>query len=204
MNSRSIGVVDYGSGNLRSVCKALEAAGARTVLVSDPAQMPSLDAVVVPGVGAFGDCAANLKAAGLWDPLREWIRAGRPYLGICLGYQLLFETSEESPGVEGLGVLPGTVVRFQAPDLKVPHMGWNTLSDMNGPLFQGLPDATSFYFVHSYYPVPGDTALISSTCEYGGKFAASISRGALHATQFHPEKSQAAGLAVLGNFLSTL
>ncbi len=200
----SIGVVDYGSGNLRSVCKALEASGASATLVSDASQLSALDAVVVPGVGAFGDCAANLQATGLWEPLREWIKAGRPYLGICLGYQLLFESSEESPGVDGLGVLPGTVIRFSDAGLKVPHMGWNSLSNLKGPLFQGLPEETSFYFVHSFFPVPTDATLASSTCDYGQPFAASISVGPLHATQFHPEKSQAAGLAVLRNFLSTL
>ena len=204
MKSNRIGVVDYGSGNLRSVCKAFEASGASTVLVSGASQMNGLDAVVVPGVGSFGDCAANLRATGLWDPLREWIAAGRPYFGICLGYQLLFESSEESPGVTGLGVFPGKVVRFTDRGLKVPHMGWNSVSNLKGPLFDGLPEETSFYFVHSFYPVPADPSLASSTCEYGCRFAASISRGALHATQFHPEKSQAAGLAVLRNFLSTL
>ena len=204
MRSRSIGVVDYGSGNLRSVRKALEASGASTSLVSGASQLPDLDAVVVPGVGSFGDCAANLQGTGLWKPLREWISSGRPYLGICLGYQLLFESSEESPGVNGLGVLPGRVVRFSDAGLKVPHMGWNSLSNLKGPLFQGLPDETAFYFVHSFFPAPADATLVSSTCEYGIRFAASVSRGPLHATQFHPEKSQAAGLAVLRNFLSTL
>lgn len=196
--------MDYGSGNLRSVCKALEASGASAALVSDASQLAGLDAVVVPGVGSFGDCAANLQATGLWEPLREWIKAGRPYLGICLGYQLLFESSEESPGVSGLGVLPGTVIRFSEAGLKVPHMGWNSLSNLKGPLFRGLPEETSFYFVHSFFPVPTDATLASSTCDYGQRFAASISVGPLHATQFHPEKSQAAGLAVLRNFLSTL
>ena len=204
MSSSSIGVVDYGSGNLRSVCKALEASGASASLVSEASQLAGLDAVVVPGVGSFGDCAANLQATGLWGPLREWVNAGRPYLGICLGYQLLFESSEESPGVSGLGVLPGTVIRFSEAGLKVPHMGWNSLINLKGPLFQGLPEETAFYFVHSFYPVPTDASLASSRCDYGGRFASSISRGPLHATQFHPEKSQTAGLAVLRNFLSTL
>ena len=204
MKSRSIGVVDYGSGNLRSVCKALESSGASATLVSEATGLAGFDAVVVPGVGSFGDCAANLQATGLREPLCEWIQADRPYLGICLGYQLLFESSEESPGVRGLGVLPGTVIRFSGPGLKVPHMGWNSLSNLKGPLFESLPEETAFYFVHSFFPVPADPSLASSTCEYGGRFAASISRGALHATQFHPEKSQAAGLAVLRNFLSTL
>ncbi len=226
MSARSVGVVDYGSGNLRSVSKALEAAGARTGLISKPAELEAVDAVVVPGVGAFGDCASNLRATGLWDPLKEWIGVGRPYLGICLGYQLLFESSEESPGVAGLGVIPGRVVRFsgdglnpdqaiphaeaQSPQektvcgLKVPHMGWNTLTGLRGPLYRGLPEGVSVYFVHSFYPVPEEASLVSATCEYGVRFAAGISRGALHATQFHPEKSQAAGLAILRNFLSTL
>lgn len=204
MRPCAIGVVDYGSGNLRSVCKALEASGAAASLVAGASQLANLDAVVVPGVGSFGDCAANLRATGLWGPLQDWIRSDRPYLGICLGYQLLFESSEESPGVEGLGVLPGTVVRFSNTRLKVPHMGWNSLSAMRGPLFQGLPEDTSFYFVHSYFPVPADPSLAASLCDYGGTFAASVSRGALHATQFHPEKSQAAGLAVLRNFLTSL
>jgi len=200
----NVGVVDYGSGNLRSVSKALEAAGATVELVTDFPQMDRLDAVVVPGVGAFGDCARNLRASGLWDPLLEWLRAGRPYLGICLGYQLLFESSEESPGVRGLGYLPGRVVRFTAPGLKIPHMGWNTLSGESGPLYPGRAGASSFYFVHSYYPVPTEDDSISARCEYGETFAASISRGPVHATQFHPEKSQAAGLALLKNFLNSI
>lgn len=166
--------------------------------------MEPLDALVVPGVGSFGDCAANLRAAGLWEPVRAWAAAGRPYLGICLGYQLLFESSEESPGVPGLGVLAGRVVRFPAGPLKVPHMGWNPLRDLRGPLYEGLPDGTPMYFVHSFYPAPADAGLVSAWCDYGGRFAASVSTGALHATQFHPEKSQAAGLAVLRNFQKTI
>lgn len=204
MSKKSIGVVDYGSGNLRSVCKAFEAAGADVRLVTSVSQLEALDAVVVPGVGAFGDCAANLRGTGLWDPLRDWINAGRPYLGICLGYQLLFESSEESPGVEGLGILPGRVVRFSSETLKVPHMGWNTIGSLRGPLYIGLPEQTAMYFVHSFYPAPDDPKLVSAICEYGSPFAASVSRGTLHATQFHPEKSQAAGLAVLRNFVSAL
>jgi glutamine amidotransferase len=199
-----VGVVDYGSGNLRSVCKALEAAGAEVSLVTSAAMLDPLAAVVVPGVGAFGDCARNLRETGLWDPLKDWLRAGRPYLGICLGYQLLFESSEESPGVEGLGILPGKVVRFPAGTLKVPHMGWNTLDNARGPLYMGLETAPSFYFVHSFYPVPADPGIVSATCAYGENFAASVSAGSLHATQYHPEKSQAAGLALLKNFLTSI
>jgi glutamine amidotransferase len=202
--SKSIGVVDYGSGNLRSVSKALEAVGASVALVTSSAQLDPLDAVVVPGVGAFGDCAQNLRKSGLWEPLIEWLQAGRPYLGICLGYQLLFESSEESPGCKGLGVLPGRVVRFQGNRLKVPHIGWNVLLDMRGPMFKTLSPAPYFYFVHSYFPVPADDAIVSARCEYGGTFAASVSNGSLHATQFHPEKSQSAGLTLLENFLDTL
>jgi glutamine amidotransferase len=166
--------------------------------------MSTLDAIVVPGVGAFAHCAENLRATGLWEPVRDWAASGKPYLGICLGYQLLFESSEESPGVEGLGVLRGRVVRFAPGDLKVPHMGWNSLSHPRGPLYSGFPPRASMYFVHSYHPVPADEEIISARCDYGVTFAASVSRGLLHAVQFHPEKSQAAGLALLHNFLSTL
>jgi imidazole glycerol-phosphate synthase subunit HisH len=202
--SRSIGVVDYGSGNLRSVCKALEAVGACVTLVTKAPQLDALDAVVVPGVGAFGDCAQNLRKSGLWEPLKEWLQAERPYLGICLGYQLLFESSEESPGHKGLGILPGRVVRFAGSGLKIPHIGWNTLLGAQGPIYNTLPASPYFYFVHSYFPVPADDRLVSARCEYGGIFAASVSRNGLHATQFHPEKSQTAGLALLKNFLETL
>jgi glutamine amidotransferase len=204
VSGKKLGVIDYGSGNLRSVCKALEAAGSFPCLVTEPSGLAGLDAIVVPGVGAFAHCAENLRATGLWNPVREWALSGRPYLGICLGYQLLFESSEESPGVEGLGVLKGRVVRFPDAGLKVPHMGWNTLSKTSGPLYNGLSDDVSMYFVHSYYPVPADSSLVSSWSDYGISFAAGVSSGALHAVQFHPEKSQSAGLALLRNFLSTL
>lgn len=204
MSGKKIGVIDYGSGNLRSVCKALEAAGSTPALVTDPSGLASLDAIVVPGVGAFAHCAENLHATGLWHPVREWALAGGPYLGICLGYQLLFESSEESPGVKGLGILKGRVERFPEAALKVPHMGWNTLSKTSGPLYNGIPGDVSMYFVHSYYPVPADSSLVSASSDYGVSFAAGVSSGSLHAVQFHPEKSQSAGLALLRNFLSTL
>ena len=152
--SKSIGVVDYGRGNLRSVCKALEAVGASVSLVTEAAQLDRFDAIVVPGVGAFGDCAENLRASGLWEPLREWLQAGRPYLGICLGYQLLFESSEESPGSKGLGFLPGRVVRFRGDNLKIPHIGWNRLRETRSPIYKSLAMDPYFYFVHSYFPVP--------------------------------------------------
>lgn len=161
---------------------------------------------MVPGVGAFGDCARNLRATGLWEPLREWIAADRPYLGICLGYQLLFESSEETPGVEGLGALAGTVRRFPSAGLKVPHIGWNSLR-LREPvdrLYAGLPADPSVYFVHSFHPVPADDSIVSATCEYGAPFAASVTRGNLSAAQFHPEKSQRNGLAILRNFVQSL
>jgi imidazole glycerol phosphate synthase, glutamine amidotransferase subunit len=202
----TLGVVDYGSGNLRSVCKALEAVGARVHLFSSPEDLERIDAVVVPGVGAFGDCARNLRATGLWEPLREWIAADRPYLGICLGYQLLFESSEETPGVEGLGALAGTVRRFPNDGLKVPHIGWNRLR-LREPvdrLYTGLPEDPSVYFVHSFHPVPADDSIVSATCEYGAPFAASVTRGNLSAVQFHPEKSQRNGLAILRNFVASV
>ena len=202
--SKSIGVVDYGSGNLRSVCKALEAVGASVSLVTQAAQLDRSDAVVVPGVGAFGDCADNLRACGLWAPLRDWLQTGRPYFGICLGYQLLFESSEESPERKGLGFLPGRVVRFRGDKLKIPHIGWNRLRETRGPIYKSLSADPYFYFVHSYFPVPADDDIVSARCEYGGSFAASISNGTLHGTQFHPEKSQSSGLTLLKNFLETL
>lgn len=201
---KPVALVDYGSGNLRSVAKALEACGTRVVLAQNATAFDSAKAVVVPGVGSFGDCAANLRASGMWEPIREWLAAGLPYLGICLGYQLLFESSEESPGASGFGVLPGKVVRFAQRSLKVPHMGWNQALRTRGPLFSTTPADPWFYFVHSYYPVPSEESDVSAWCEYGNPFAASVSRNGLHATQFHPEKSQSAGLEVLRGFLASL
>ena len=202
-----LGLVDYGSGNLRSVQRALEHAGGDCILVHKPADAADCAALVVPGVGSFGDCARQLREAGLWDFLREWIAAERPYLGICLGYQLLFESSEESPGVEGLGALMGKVVHFPKDSgLKIPHMGWNQLH-INAPsdrLMKGFTQTPDFYFVHSYYPVPEDPSVITSTCHYGVEFAASVTKGKLSAVQFHPEKSQSLGLTMLRNFITSL
>lgn len=205
--STLLGLVDYGSGNLRSVQRALEHAGGTCVLAHTPAEAAKCDALVVPGVGSFGDCARQLREAGLWDFLREWLAADRPYLGICLGYQLLFESSEESPGVEGLGALKGKVVHFpKAAGLKIPHMGWNQLhiTAPSDRLMKGFGENPDFYFVHSYYPVPEDSSVITSTCDYGVEFASSVSRGNLSAVQFHPEKSQALGLSMLRNFITSL
>ncbi len=205
--SPKIGLVDYGSGNLRSVQRALEHAGADCAAVHSPAEAEGCAALVVPGVGSFGDCARQLREAGLWDFIKEWIAADRPYLGICLGYQLLFESSEESPGVEGFGALGGKVVHFpKESGLKIPHMGWNQLHITKGsdPLMAGLGENPDFYFVHSYYPVPSDTSVVTSTCNYGVEFAASVTRGNLSAVQFHPEKSQTLGLAMLRNFIDSM
>ena len=206
-SKRVLGLVDYGRGNLRSVQRAIEHAGVDCIHVCKPADASGCDALVVPGVGSFGDCARQLREAGLWDFLKEWIAAGRPYLGICLGYQLLFESSEESPGVEGLGALKGKVVHFpKEAGLKIPHMGWNQLhiTAPSDRLMTGLWENPDFYFVHSYYPVPEDAAVITSTCNYGVEFAASVTKGNLSAVQFHPEKSQALGLAMLRNFIASM
>jgi len=202
-----LGLVDYGSGNLRSVQRAIEHAGAQCIHVLKEADTSGCSALVVPGVGSFGDCARQLREAGLWEVIREWIGAGRPYLGICLGYQLLFESSEESPGVAGLGALRGKVVHFsKGGGLKIPHMGWNQLHvrKPSDRLMTGLPENPDFYFVHSYYPVPQDEEVITSTCNYGVEFAASVTKGSLSAVQFHPEKSQGLGLAMLRNFMDSL
>lgn len=202
-----LGLVDYGSGNLRSVQRAIEAAGGVCVLIHTPADAASCAALVVPGVGSFGDCARQLREAGLWGFIKKWIAADRPYLGICLGYQLLFESSEESPDIEGLGVLKGTVVHFPKDGgLKIPHMGWNQLKihSSSDRLLQGLGEYPDFYFVHSYYPVPEDASLITTTCDYGVSFAASVTKGNLSAVQFHPEKSQELGLLMLRNFITSL
>ena len=207
VDSPTIGIVDYGSGNLRSVHRAVEHAGGLCSLVHSPSDAERCKALVVPGVGSFGDCASQLKQIGLWDYLGRWISDDRPYLGICLGYQLLFDSSEESPGVGGFGILAGKAVHFpRVSGLKIPHMGWNQLHITNpsDPLMTGLGVNPDFYFVHSYYPVPEEKGVITSTCDYGLEFAASITRGNLSAVQFHPEKSQEIGLRMLRNFIASI
>jgi len=199
-----IAVIDYEMGNLRSVQKALERVGASVVVTRDPAVIAGAEAAVLPGVGAFGACMHNLGRHGLIEPVRDFIASGRPFLGICLGMQLLFEESEEFGPIAGLGILPGRVVRF-APDpaglRKVPHMGWNALAiRRHAPQLEGLDDGTQVYFVHSYYPVPEDDGVIATTTDYGGAFASSVRRDNVFACQFHPEKSQTAGLRLLANF----
>ena len=203
MQDPLLGLIDYGSGNLRSVGKALAKTGARVELLVSPERLDEVDAVVLPGVGAFGDCADQLHARGLWEPLAAWLRAERPFLGICLGYQLLFESSEETPGVAGFGRFAGAVRRFRSPGLKVPQIGWNSL-DFRQPgarLWRGLENGAHVYFVHSYHPTPSDPDVVAATTDYGGPFAAAVEQGSTMGVQFHPEKSQAAGLTMLGNFV---
>jgi glutamine amidotransferase len=201
-----IGIIDYGSGNLRSVSKALQREGADVSLVGSPQQMEGIRAVVLPGVGAFGDCVRNLRERGLWEPLRLWLESGRHFLGICLGYQLLFETSEETPGAEGFGFFSGKVRRFQPNGLKVPHMGWNDLrlTAPADPLWRGVPDDPFVFFVHSYFPAPAEESIVTSHATYGETFAASVTRGNVSAVQFHPEKSQDVGLTILRNFVASV
>jgi glutamine amidotransferase len=202
-----VAVVDVGSGNLRSVGKALESVGADAHVTGDPDEVRAADKVVVPGQGAFGACLAGLERDGgaLREAVMETIRGGKPYLGLCVGMQLLFDESEESPGAKGLGVFPGSVVRFRiAAPLKVPHMGWNDCHPgrARSRLLAGLDDGTSFYFVHSYYAAPRDADVVALEAEHGVRFCAAVARDNVFATQFHPEKSQAAGLRLLGNFVA--
>ena len=199
-----IAVVDSGSGNLRSVEKAIAHVGGKPVLTSDPDRIRRADRVVVPGQGAFGQMVGALRERGLEDAIRDVIALGRPYLGICLGLQVLFDRSEEQGPVDGLGFVGGEVVKFRPDDpaLKVPHMGWNRVHRAGGrePLLDGIPDGAYFYFVHSYYCVPRDASVTALTCDYGVEFAAAVRKDNLFACQFHPEKSQAVGLRLLKNF----
>ncbi len=201
-----LGLIDYGSGNLRSVTKALESVWSEIQRISTGPIPQDLDALVLPGVGSFGDSVNQLHRRQLFDPIRSWLEAGKPFLGICLGYQLLFEHSEESPDIRGLGVLAGEVRRFTDPKMKVPQIGWNTVhwSAQTLQQFPELPADPFVYFVHSYYPVPGDSKVVAGTTDYGGRFASAIARDGLFATQFHPEKSQTAGLKILETFVRSL
>lgn len=209
-----VAIVDAGSGNLRSVAKALDRVGGRPMVTGDPDQVRRADRVVVPGQGAFGAFAQAMRARALEQPLREVIAAGRPFLGICLGLQVLFDESEEQGPVAGLGILPGRVLRFRpsTPAHKVPHMGWNQVwragapaasAAPGDPMLAGIPDGAHFYFVHSYYVQPADASMVALTCDYGGAFAAAVRKDNLFACQFHPEKSQVAGLALLANFVES-
>lgn len=199
-----VGVIDYGGGNLRNVLNVLKHLGQEGTLVSSAADLNDVERLIFPGVGSFGDCVEDLDRKGLRGPILEWLRADRPFFGICLGYQVLFERSVESPGLKGLGFFEGEVVRFaDAPGRKIPHMGWNEVVpvDRSHPVWKEAPDPLFLYFVHSFFPVPKDETLISSTADYGGKFAASVAWGNIFACQFHPERSQEDGLRLIRNFL---
>ena len=204
-----IAIIDYGMGNLRSVQKGFEAVGAEAIVTSDSSKILSANSVVLPGVGAFKECMANLDNLNLIDTVHKSVNSGKPFLGICLGLQLLFSQAEEFGKVEGLGILSGKVVGFKdaqpksesGEPLKIPHMGWNRVRVAPGnPLFESVADESYFYFVHSYYVIPQDPAIIATTTSYGIDFASGVHFENVHAFQFHPEKSQRLGLTVLKNF----
>jgi glutamine amidotransferase len=197
-----ISVVDYGIGNLHSAHKALARLGADARLTDDPRMIADSDAVVLPGVGAFGACMAALRDRGLERPVLDAATSGRPFVGICVGMQMLFSASEESPGVAGLGVIPGTV-RWITGDVKKPQMQWNVVDvvDADDPLFAGLRSQPWFYFVHSLHGVPEDPGAVTATCEYGSTLNAAFRVGSVAAVQFHPEKSAESGLTLLSNFV---
>lgn len=202
--SPRIAVIDSGICNLRSVTKALETVGAHPVPIYTPDDLGEVDGLMLPGVGALRDCVASLRRSGLDRSVAEWIATDRPFLGVCLGMQALFEFSEEG-NIAGLGVFGGRVQKFQRPaSFKIPHMGWNEIRFLqtNSPLRANLREAgENFYFVHSYHCVPTDSSLVLAECDYGGTFTAAVGRGRVFATQFHPEKSQAKGLQIYRNFV---
>jgi glutamine amidotransferase len=217
--SEAIAVIDYGMGNIRSVQKALESSGARTKVTSCPADIEKCAKIVFPGVGAFGDAMRELKRRGLDLAIKRAVGEGKPFLGLCLGLQLLFEKSEEAPGVKGLGLLSGEVRRFRLrkSGLKVPHMGWNSINvkckkqnakfkrrKAEAGILDGVKDGSYVYFVHSYYVKPRDKSVVLTTTEYGSEFVSGICSGNTYALQFHPEKSQATGLKILSNFIKSI
>jgi glutamine amidotransferase len=198
-----IGIIDYGMGNLRSVQKALEHLGVPAEIATRPAELASLDALILPGVGAFRDAIAELHRKNFVPAIHEFAASGKPFLGICLGMQLLFDRSFEDGDYEGLGLIAGDVVRFQQePDLKIPHMGWNSLEiAQNHPLLQGIESGDYVYFVHSYHVRPEDPGVVLARTHHGSQsFVSIVGRGNVMATQFHPEKSQRVGLRLLSDF----
>lgn len=199
--SSAIAIVDYDSGNLRSVARALAHVGADSEVTADPDTIAAARGVVLPGVGAAADTMRNLRERGLVEPLRDYIDSGRPFLGVCMGLQALFDSSEEGGGQECLGVLKGTVRHFNRVDLKIPHMGWNTVRwTGEHPVTKGIPDDSYFYFVHSFYPVPADDGVTLGETTYGLTFPSIVARDNVVATQFHPEKSGKDGLVIYANF----
>ena len=197
-----IAIIDYQMGNLRSVQKAFERVGHAAAITADPQVLERADHIVLPGVGAFADAIAEIRRRELVEPILGAINSGKPFLGICLGLQMLFDVGYEDGVHEGLGVIPGEVRRFEIPaDYKVPHMGWNHVAQRRpAPIFKGIDDNAHFYFVHSYYVVPKDAGVIAGEASYPNPFCAAIWRDNLFATQFHPEKSQGVGLQMLKNF----
>jgi imidazole glycerol-phosphate synthase subunit HisH len=201
MTRPPVAVLDYGVGNLHSAAKALDRAGADVRVVATVAEADGAAGLVVPGVGAYGACLTGLASAGGAAAVAGWLEGGRPLLGICVGMQLLFEASDEGPVADGVGVLPGKIRRLTG-QVKIPHIGWDEVTVRPGSrLLAGLGDGTRFYFVHSYAPEPEGDA-VAAVCDYGGRFAAAVEHGNLFGTQFHPEKSGAAGLALLANFVA--
>ena len=202
----NVGIIDYGAGNLQSVLNAFHALGAEANLITTPAELDGLTHLVLPGQGEFGDCLRKLEASGMTQPIKDWIAADKPFLGICVGYQLLFEGSEESPTSKGLGIFKGQNAKFQAEaGLKIPHMGWNgaTPQQPAHPMWNGMSEEPYFYYVHSYFPKAEEPEVVACVTTYGNQtFHAAVTRGNLIATQFHPEKSQHAGLQLLKNFLA--
>lgn len=192
-------IIDYGMGNLHSVHKALLAVGCDATVSSDSALILAADKVILPGVGAFGDCMANLINYGLEQPIQQVLASGKPFLGICLGLQLLFEGSEEAPGVKGLGYFHGTVRRLQTVE-KIPHMGWNKLQLVNSSPLLRNSAGKYVYFVHSYHAVPEERDIITATCDYGTEVVSAVGRGSVQAVQFHPEKSSGVGMEILRAF----
>lgn len=200
-----VAIIDYGAGNLSSVKKALDYLGAENEITQDKRKIESASHVILPGVGSFGDAMNSMRERGLVDTVKEAALSGKPFLGICLGLQLLFEGSEESPGAEGLGILKGRIVKIPCDSgLKVPHIGWNSIElKQKSGIFNGIKDGSYFYFVHSYYLKDADSEAVAATAEYGVSIQCAVQKGRLCATQFHPEKSGGAGLKILENFLST-